>query len=319
MNEKRSPLSARMPKTPRHQAAQALMLMALTLFAAASLAALRGQEPFATWYYPFAWISYILFVDGWVFRRRGESLLLSHPGRFLFLAAWSVALWLIFEAFNLRLENWSYFDLPGNRPLRWAGYFLAFATVVPGILETADLIDASNLVKETRVKPLGWRNRAGVWFAAAGAAMLLLSLLWPRFFFPLVWGGFFFLLEPVNERTGAASILADWRAGRARRFVILILAGLACGVLWEWWNAWARARWAYSVPGVGDSKLFAMPLLGYLGFPPFALEVFAMTAAVGTLWDRSPRSVRVLLAAAAFAFSLLMCWAVDGATVRSFQ
>jgi hypothetical protein len=30
------------------------------------------------------------------------------------------------------------------------------------------------------------------------------------------------------------------------------------------------------VPYLGDVKLFEMPVLGYLGFPPFALECYAV-------------------------------------------
>ena len=30
------------------------------------------------------------------------------------------------------------------------------------------------------------------------------------------------------------------------------------------------------MPYLGDVKVFEMPVLGYLGFPPFALECFAM-------------------------------------------
>ena len=50
-----------------------------------------------------------------------------------------------------------------------------------------------------------------------------------------------------------------------------------CGVLWEFWNYWALAKWRYvGVPVFPSVRLFEMPLAGYLGFPPFALEVFAL-------------------------------------------
>jgi hypothetical protein len=56
----------------------------------------------------------------------------------------------------------------------------------------------------------------------------------------------------------------------------LLAAGAVCGVLWEFWNYWAATRWTYTVPYLGDVKVFEMPVLGYLGFPPFALECWAM-------------------------------------------
>jgi hypothetical protein len=43
-------------------------------------------------------------------------------------------------------------------------------------------------------------------------------------------------------------------------------------VLWEFFNYWAIAKWTYTVPYFGNVKIFEMPVLGYLGFPPFAVE-----------------------------------------------
>ena len=60
------------------------------------------------------------------------------------------------------------------------------------------------------------------------------------------------------------------------RVINLALSGLLCGVLWEMWNYWARAKWHYSVPIMEHFKIFEMPLPGYLGFPAFALECFTM-------------------------------------------
>jgi hypothetical protein len=312
------------PKTPSpggalYQASRAFMIIGLGTFVIAAASALAKREPFHTWFYVFAWWSYILFMDGWVYRHRKESLLLSHPGRFAFLAGWSVVLWFIFEAFNLRLNNWSYVNVPADRALRWIGYVAAFATVVPAILETADLVDTAGLVKEWKVKPLGWKKSVGPYFMAVGLAMAVLPVLWPSLFFPLVWGSFIFLLEPVNERLGLSSLLSDWRGGRLHRFVTLLVAGFFCGGLWEWWNAWAGSQWIYTVPGVSGPKIFEMPALGYLGFPPFAVEAFVMTVFASHLWERSRWPVRGILAAAGLAFCLVMCGAVDRFTVISFQ
>ncbi len=191
--------------------------------------------------------------------------------------------------------------------------------MVPGLFETADLVETAGLTGDRGGKPLGGNRRVPSLFTAAGVLMLTLPLLWPKFFFPLVWGGFIFLLEPLNERLGAASLLGDWRVGRFKRFWTLLLAGFLCGGLWEWWNAWARARWSYTVPWVGDWKIFEMPALGYLGFPPFAVEAFVMTATAVAVWERTPRWAKPLLFAAAAAFCLTMFHAVDRFTVRSFQ
>jgi hypothetical protein len=68
----------------------------------------------------------------------------------------------------------------------------------------------------------------------------------------------------------------DLRARRIDRLVNLSLSGFLCGVLWEFWNYWSRAKWQYTVPIMEHLKIFEMPVPGYLGFPAFALECFTM-------------------------------------------
>ena len=91
-----------------------------------------------------------------------------------------------------------------------------------------------------------------------------------------VWLGFIFLLDPINRRLGWESIAEDFRAARYDRLKNLILSGFLCGVLWEFWNYWARAKWVYTVPIMEHLKIFEMPVPGYLGFPAFAFECFTM-------------------------------------------
>ena len=91
-----------------------------------------------------------------------------------------------------------------------------------------------------------------------------------------VWLGFILLFDPINARLGGESLIGDFRAGRHDRLVNLLLGGLLCGVLWEFWNYWSRAKWHYTVPIMERVKIFEMPLPGYLGFPAFALECFTM-------------------------------------------
>jgi len=94
---------------------------------------------------------------------------------------------------------------------------------------------------------------------------------------PLVWVGWALLLEPLNARAGRPSWLADLARGDASRLAALLASGAVCGVLWEFWNYWALAKWRYvGVPVFPSVRLFEMPLAGYLGFPAFALEVFCM-------------------------------------------
>jgi len=96
-----------------------------------------------------------------------------------------------------------------------------------------------------------------------------------------VWLGFIFLLDPINGRLGGESLTDD-----PNRTVNFLLSGLLCGVLWEFWNYWAGAKWHYTVPIMEDVKLFEMPLPGFLGFPPFALECFTMYVFVRLMFRR---------------------------------
>jgi hypothetical protein len=98
-----------------------------------------------------------------------------------------------------------------------------------------------------------------------------------------VWLGFIFLVDPINAWLGGDSLLRDTAARRDNRLVNLLLSGLMCGFLWEFWNFWSRAKWHYTVPIMEHTKLFEMPLPGFLGFPPFAVECFTMYTFVRTL------------------------------------
>ena len=88
--------------------------------------------------------------------------------------------------------------------------------------------------------------------------------------------GLFFLLEPVNHASGVPSVLTDLTRGRLERFLCLLAAGFVCGLLWEFWNFWSASKWVYSAPFTQDLKYFEMPVAGFLGFGPFALEYFAL-------------------------------------------
>ena len=111
----------------------------------------------------------------------------------------------------------------------------------------------------------------------AGAVMLTLPFVHPSTWLAApVFLGFIFLLDPINAANGAESIRGDLTEGHRGRVVNLLAAGLGCGLLWEFWNYWARAKWIYNVPVPPHVKLFEMPLAGFAGFPPFAVECFTM-------------------------------------------
>jgi hypothetical protein len=101
-------------------------------------------------------------------------------------------------------------------------------------------------------------------------------LIWPRIFFPFVWLSVYFILEPVNVWLGHIS-LARWTThGDWRPVVALWVGVLTTAFFWEMWNFLSFPKWIYSVPWGGCCKVFEMPLLGYGGYLPFALELFAV-------------------------------------------
>ena len=103
---------------------------------------LAHVEPFWTWHTPFAWTGYILLVDGIVYKLRGSSWLTDNRREFVFLAIVSIPLWVVFEGYNLLIKNWYYINLPENLLVRYFGYAWAFATISPGIFQTAELVAA---------------------------------------------------------------------------------------------------------------------------------------------------------------------------------
>jgi hypothetical protein len=281
-------------------------------------------EPFVAFYYQWAWWSYIFAADALLRRFTGRSPIRDDPRGFLRLAFVSVVFWTGFEALNLRLGDWYYVMDHPERALRWAGGFVAFATVLPGVLLTDALLAARGWPGRIRVPRLRLGPRLDLPCAVAAVAFLVLPLAWPNLFFPLVWGFVVFLVEPWNRRHAERSFLRDLEAGDAGPLVRALAAGLVCGVLWETWNAWARSKWIYTVPGVSGFKIFEMPLLGFLGFPPFAVECLAVTSFVEARWPRGagrPGAGRGLARpagyAAALAATLAVFAAADTRTVDS--
>jgi hypothetical protein len=259
-----------------------------------------GIEPFLTFHTPIAWTGYILLVDGIVWWRRGSSWLSDARAEFFFLAFLSVPLWIVFELYNkYSIHNWHYIGLPESIPIRYFGYAWSFATIWPAMFETGDLVSSIRDRRAPMERAEGPHKHApgalGWLSVIAGAFMLLLPIGYPSPYLAApVWLGFALLLDPLNARVGAESILGDARAGRYSRLVNLLTAGLICGVLWEMWNFWAGAKWKYTVPILPDLKLFEMPLVGYGGFPAFAVECFTMYVTVRFLiWRAGARPISI--------------------------
>jgi hypothetical protein len=260
---------------------RAVIAIALSVLAVATAGMLARIEPFATSYYFFAWYATIAIADAWTHQRdRRRPMLLSQPAVFFSLLAWSALFWFSFELWNLRLANWYYVNVPDHQGQRWAGTVVAFATVLPGLFTIARLLGTYRFGDDVRTPPFRFTPAWLHFFTALGVVSGLLVLVWPGRFFPLVWGVTFFIIAPINYRRSGRGLLREVAAGRCGLVLRLLASGAICGFLWELFNIGARAKWIYTVPGFEELKIFEMPMLGFLGFPPFALECYEMYRAV---------------------------------------
>jgi len=290
---------------------------AAALIGAAIGLALRGVEPAATWLYQAAWYPTIVGMAALIARREGRDPLTANPLHALSLFAWSAVFWFFFELLNWRLDNWYYVNVPADRAARWIGISLAFATVLPAIFLAARTLESWTVVRMVRSRPMRVTTAGLRLTSLAGIVFLVLPLVWPRWFFPLVWGATTLLAEPaLYRRERRWSLIGDLERGEVGRIIRLLLAGAGIGLLWELYNSIARSRWIYTVPGLENLKLFEMPLLGFLGFPVFALEcwsVFHLLACFGISTPAEParapvrlrRKIVTAMIGAAFAVGVL--------------
>src|SRR5712664_1493959 len=139
----------------------------------------HGVEPAATYFNPLAWTAYILLADAATFAITGHSRLRDEGRGFVKMAALSIILWLIFEAYNLRLLNWTYVGLPQGRIQSWFGYAWSFATITPGVFITAALIESFGWFK-LESRPIRFSRAAKTFFMGLGASLLVIPILVPK-------------------------------------------------------------------------------------------------------------------------------------------
>jgi len=224
------------------------------------------------------WLGFSLTVDGLVFLRKRTSLLKRNWRAYVGLFAVSAPAWWLFELINARTQNWEYVGKESFTGLEYAVLAsLSFSTVMPAVFGAAELVSTWGWLKNLHRGMVIKASRA-VTVAAfiGGLAMLALMLAWPLYFFPLVWLSMFFILEPINIWRGHRSLSASLADGDWRPIVSIWLGALMCGFFWEFWNFYSYPRWIYHVPFVDFLHVFEMPILGYGGYLPFGMELFAL-------------------------------------------
>ena len=73
----------------------------------------------------------------------------------------------------------------------------------------------------------------------------------------------------------------------------------------------AGAHWVYRLPGLDGWKIFEMPVVGYLGFLPFAVSVYTASVTATKLWEKSNGMVRLAVGLAGVALCLALFAGVD--------
>ena len=249
---------------------------------------------------PLAWVGYLLVVDGLLARRgtlgRGTgSPARTRPNRFVVCFVTSIAVWLFFDWVNFYfIHAWAYHSLePLGRAHEWIAKCVAFGAISPAMFLTAELYQQLGL---HRVR--GPRIALG---RPACLAMIAVGI--PGLLFPFVvqrpvgcmtlWVSLVLVLDPLNHLLGGSrtpTLIGDWQHGRWGRTISLMAAGLTCGFFWEFWNYWAAAKWTYDLPFLGPAepyRLFEMPLAGFAGFAPFALECWVVFGTILIVMDRA--------------------------------
>jgi hypothetical protein len=236
------------------------------------------------------WLGYCLTVDALVFWRKGNSLATRNPRAYVGLFLISAPAWWLFELLNLRTQNWFYAGRQFFTDLQFfASATFSFSTVIPAVFGTAELAGTFGWLRRSRPGPrVAPDRRTLLAFFASGLVMLALLLAWPGYFFPFLWLSLYFLIEAVNTWAGHRSLLEytarrDWRPALALWIGVLI-----CGFFWEMWNYRSYPHWIYRVPFVDFLHVFEMPLLGYLGYLPFSLELFALYHLVMGVFKQDP-------------------------------
>jgi hypothetical protein len=242
------------------------------------------------------WLGYALVVDALALRSNGTSLLARNRKAYAGLFLLSIPGWWLFEALNLRVQNWNYLGTASLTPLQF--FIMAsinFSIVVPAIFGASEWFSGMNFIQRMGKGPILRPDRRTTWtFFILGILTQVLLLLWPKYFFPFTWLSVLFILEPLNVWLGHRSLSEYTQKGDWKPLVSLFCGVLFTGFFWEMWNFYSYPKWIYTVPWVGNLKVFEMPILGYTGYLPFSLELFALYHLMtGALGNKQGRYIRL--------------------------
>ncbi|OGH48132.1 MAG: hypothetical protein A3A51_01430 [Candidatus Levybacteria bacterium RIFCSPLOWO2_01_FULL_39_10] len=224
------------------------------------------------------WLGYILTLNGLSEVLFGDSLLKRMRYGFIFLFLISIPAWWFFEFINHFLQNWHYIL---GRPVSDLEFNIRasidFSTVIPAVLSTTFLFKEILERAEKRYKTFNINKLFLFFLIFLGIFFFIFMPIYPRETFPLVWIAGFLIIDPINYLLGFPSLIGQVSKGIRINVYSVAVATIFTGFWWEMWNFYSLPKWFYTIPYVGFHKVFEMPILGYLGYPFFGLEILSFT------------------------------------------
>lgn len=242
------------------------------------------------------WISYIVFVNGLIYSRTGQSPLTHHTKEYFASFLLSAIFWWTFEVINRFSQNWIYLGIEHFDTISYIIFAsISFSTVLPSIWATRELVSScctrQSMPSSFSDDPLDRDPpTARPMFCAFFIALILMVLLplYPNWLFPVVWIGPLVIMTYTLSKSSVPTLISPYFQKRPplshhTKVAYWALSGLICGMLWECWNYWSLAKWEYRIPFVEQFYIFEMPLLGYVGYLPFGILCGVI---VETLWNK---------------------------------
>src|SRR5688572_20506560 len=145
------------------------------------------------------WVGYLIFIEG-ILAAQGDSPIRRRPHHFFLLALASIFIWCIFDWINFYfIRAWRYIGFPIEFQRRFIGYFLAFATIVPGMLMSGQVLLNLGLFNWARSPTY----RIPRWVKVISLMVGIAMFLWPLVHRDPItnltlWCSLVFLLDPIN-------------------------------------------------------------------------------------------------------------------------
>ncbi len=115
--------------------------------------------------------------------RAGASAVRRRPHHFIILCLASIFIWCVFDIinFNLGMKAWHYIGMSPDFYGRATGYFFAFATIVPGMVMSGQVLIELGLFNWAQTRAGGFRMpHLALWASLLIGALMLAWVLWTR-------------------------------------------------------------------------------------------------------------------------------------------